>query len=82
MKKIFRFAIVCAVAGAALLTGCTKDFTSEIDKLQGDLKELTKKVEGLENDIKMRNAIQFLYDNAVITEPSEKDEEAADAEEE
>ena len=36
----------------------------------------------LENDIKMRNAIQFLYDNAVITEPSEKDEEAADAEEE
>ena len=52
MKKIFRFAIVCAVAGAALLTGCTKDFTSEIDKLQGDLEKLTKKVEGLENDIK------------------------------
>lgn len=29
----------------------------------------------LESDIKMRNAIQFMYDNAVITEPTEKDEE-------
>ena len=29
----------------------------------------------LESDIKMRNAIQFMYDNAVITEPSEKAEE-------
>ena len=29
----------------------------------------------LESDIKMRNAIQFMYDNAVITEPTEKAEE-------
>ena len=30
----------------------------------------------VESDIKMRNAIQFMFDNAVITEP--KDEEAAE----
>ena len=30
----------------------------------------------LESDIKMRNAIQFMFDNAVITEPKEE----ADAE--
>ena len=42
MKKIFRFAIVCAVAGAALLTGCTKDFTSDIDNLRKDLEDVKK----------------------------------------
>ncbi len=42
MKKIFRFAIVCAVAGAALLTGCTKDFTSDIDNLKTELGEVKK----------------------------------------
>ena len=45
MKKIFRFAIVCAVAGAALLTGCTKDFTSDIDKLKEDVSNLDKKID-------------------------------------
>ena len=42
MKKIFRFAIVCAAAGAALLTGCTKDFTSDIDNLRKDLEDVKK----------------------------------------
>lgn len=32
----------------------------------------------LESDIKMRNAIQFMYDNAVIKEPSEKPEESSE----
>jgi trigger factor len=34
----------------------------------------------LEGDIKMRNAIQFMYDNAVITEPKEEAESEEDAE--
>lgn len=45
MKKIFRMAIVFALAGAALLTGCTKDFT-------GEIKELTDKVSALEASLK------------------------------
>lgn len=45
MKKIFRFAIVCAVAGAALLTGCTKDFTSDIDNLKTQIGDLDKKID-------------------------------------
>ena len=48
MKKIFRMAIVCALAGAALLTGCTKDWTTEVNKLQEDVKSLTTQVDNLQ----------------------------------
>ncbi|MDO4826847.1 MAG: PL29 family lyase N-terminal domain-containing protein [Bacteroidia bacterium] len=35
MKKIFRMAVVCALAGAALLyTGCTKDYSDDINDLK------------------------------------------------
>ncbi len=36
----------------------------------------------LESDIKMRNAIQFMYDNAVVTEPKEAEEAPAEEAEE
>ena len=51
MKKIFRFAIVCAAAGAALLTGCTKDFTSDIDNLRKDLEDVKKIAQDAKNAI-------------------------------
>ena len=42
MKKIFRMALVCALAGATLLyTGCTKDYSDDIN----DLKERVSTVE-------------------------------------
>ena len=42
MKKIFRMAVVCALAGATLLyTGCTKDYSDDIN----DLKERVSTVE-------------------------------------
>ena len=41
MKKIFRFAMVFALAGATLLySGCTKDYEKDIESVKADLKEL------------------------------------------
>ena len=40
MKKIFRMAMVFALAGAALLTGCTKDYAEDIAALQNKITEL------------------------------------------
>ena len=51
MKKIFRMAIVFAVAGAALLTGCTKDYGTEISDLQSKVSDLTSKVNDLQSQI-------------------------------
>ena len=52
MKKIFRFAIVFALAGAALLTGCTKDYGTEIADLQKKVGELESSITALSNTIK------------------------------
>ena len=56
MKKIFRMALVFALAGATLLyTGCTKDYDEEINKISGDLSsfqsEMSAKVATLESEI-------------------------------
>ena len=51
MKKIFRMAIVCALAGAALLTGCTKDYTTEIEQLQSQVANLESQVASLQKAI-------------------------------
>ena len=53
MKKIFRMALVFALAGAALMyTGCSKDYGEEIDKLDGKLStlqsDLSSKLQDLE----------------------------------
>ena len=41
MKKIFRMAMVCALAGATLLyTGCTKDYSEDIASLETRLDQL------------------------------------------
>lgn len=41
MKKIFRMAMVCALAGATLLyTGCTKDYSEDISNLESRLNTL------------------------------------------
>ena len=45
MKKFFRVALVCALAGATLLyTGCTKDYSEDLNTLQ-------KKVDAQGNSI-------------------------------
>ena len=45
MKKIFRMALVCALAGATLMyTGCTKDYSDDINDLE-------KRVSDLENTV-------------------------------
>ena len=51
MKKIFRMAMVFALAGAALLTGCTKDYAEDIAALQNKITELEGKVGDLQNAI-------------------------------
>ena len=57
MKKFFRVALVCALAGATLLyTSCTKDYSEDISYLQkelntanGNITDLTGRVQTLEN---------------------------------
>lgn len=56
MKKIFRFAIVLALAGTALLTGCTKDYGTEIADLTKQVNELTSKFD----------KIQAAFDNGAV----------------
>lgn len=56
MKKIFRFAIVLALAGTALLTGCTKDYGTEIADLTKQVNELTTKFD----------KIQAAFDNGAV----------------
>ena len=52
MKKIFRLAIVFALAGAALLTGCTKDYGTEIADLQKAVTDLQSTVKSLQDVVK------------------------------
>ena len=52
MKKIFRLAIVFAISGAALLTGCTKDFGPDITNLENKVKALESTISSLESQIK------------------------------
>ena len=51
MKKIFRMAIVCALAGAALLTGCTKDYGTDIANLQTEINNLKTDIGKLQDAI-------------------------------
>ena len=51
-------------------------YQMEADKVREMLGEQNMRY--LESDVKMRNAIQFLYDNAVITEPAEEAEEKSE----
>lgn len=66
MKKIFRMALVFALAGATLMyTGCTKDYGEEIDNLDGKLSalqtDLTNKVNDLSNEVSsLRSAVSGL----------------------
>lgn len=53
MNKIFRKAIVLALAGSALLyTGCTKDYSQEITTLQGELENLKNDTSGQIADLR------------------------------
>ena len=52
MRKIFRMAIVCVIAGAALLAGCTKDYGAAVKELQDNYGDLSGKVTTLEGSVK------------------------------
>ena len=52
MKKIFRMALVFALAGATLMyTGCTKDFEEEINKLDNKVNTLQNDLSGKLSDL-------------------------------
>ena len=53
MKKFFRVALVCALAGATLLyTGCTKDYSEDLHNLQAKVDEQGKSISSLEDQVK------------------------------
>ena len=52
MKKIFRMALVFALAGATLMyTGCSKDYTEDINNVNADVKDLQNKLGDLNNEV-------------------------------
>ncbi len=71
MKKFFRVALVCALAGATLLyTGCTKDYSEDLNSLQkkvetneGLIKSLTDQVATLQDaKTKLETAVKSAED--------------------
>ena len=52
MKKIFRMALVFALAGATLMyTGCTKDYSEDINNVEGEVSALESTINGLKQDV-------------------------------
>ena len=52
MKKIFRMALVFALAGATLMyTGCSKDYTEDINNVKSDVQDLQNKLGELNNEL-------------------------------
>lgn len=52
MKKIFRMALVFALAGATLMyTGCTKDYSEDINGLSSDVATLNSNLQTLQQDV-------------------------------
>ena len=58
MKKIFRLAVVFAIAGAALLTGCTKDYSVEIAELQAAVDKLNGDIAALQTQIQQGDVLK------------------------
>ena len=69
MRKIFRMAIVCVIAGAALLAGCTKDYASAISNLNEEIVNVKDQVRDLTASVgELRELINKGY---VITDVKE-----------
>ena len=52
MKKIFRMALVFALAGATLMyTGCTKDYSEDINSVKNDVTSLESSLNALKQDV-------------------------------
>ncbi|MDO5442943.1 MAG: hypothetical protein Q4G10_04675 [Bacteroidia bacterium] len=52
MKKIFRMALVFALAGATLMyTGCTKDYSEDINKLSSEISSLENEYKALSDEL-------------------------------
>lgn len=74
MKKIFRMALVFALAGATLMyTGCTKDYGEDIDALSTEVEklrdDLTNKVNDLSSEVSnLRSAVNSLQSAVTAAE--------------
>ena len=65
MKKIFRMAVVCALAGATLLyTGCTKDYSDDISDLKDRVSSVESTVAALQAKINAGYVITGVTANA------------------
>ena len=52
MKKIFRMALVFALAGATLMyTGCTKDYSEDINKIDSEVSSLENEYKALSDEL-------------------------------
>lgn len=75
MKKFFRVALVCALAGATLLyTGCTKDYSEDIHQLQQQVDNNAGLIKGLQDQVAALNAAK-----TALEEADRKANEAIDA---
>ena len=65
MKKIFRMALVCALAGATLLyTGCTKDYSDDINDLKDRVSSVESTVASLQAAINAGSVITNVQANS------------------
>ena len=65
MKKFFRVALVCALAGATLLyTGCTKDYSEDIHQLQQAVDNNAGLIKGLTDQVNALNAAKAALEEA------------------
>ncbi|MCQ2130155.1 MAG: cell surface protein [Bacteroidales bacterium] len=83
MKKIIRMAAMLAVAGAALLTSCTKDYSADIDSLNTRMDAAEKSLTAIQGQIangailtavnKTANGIQVVTTNGTYDITNGKD---------
>ena len=80
MKKFFRVALVCALAGATLLyTGCTKDYSEDINSLQAKVDSNTGAINTLKDQVAALEAAKTEHAQAIqAAQQAIKDLQAAD----
>ena len=82
MKKFFRVALVCALAGATLLyTGCTKDYSEDINSLQAKVDSNTGAINTLKDQVAALEAAKAEHAQAIqAAQKAIKDLQDADVE--
>jgi len=67
MKKIIRMATVCALAGAALLTACTKDYAVDIAKVQTDVDGAKAEIATLKTNVQTLSTAVTTINSEIAT---------------